>query len=52
MAQGWFLGIGFNNNTEQSAMAVITAEALGTAWDTGDAVLRVNTAWTTLANPQ
>lgn len=44
MAQGWFPGIDCNNNTEQSPLAEITAEPLGSAGETGDAVLRVNTA--------
>lgn len=52
MAQGWFPGIDCRNNTEQSPLAVTTAEPLGSAQETGDDVLRVDTAWTTWANPQ
>lgn len=44
MAQGWFPGMGYNNDMEQSPLTVNTAEPLGSAWETGDAVLKVNAA--------
>lgn len=52
MALVWLLGMNYNTNMEQSPLTVNTREPLGSSWEAGDAVMKINTASTTQANPQ